>query len=126
MKNAGISADEQRRQAFLGALMAGNDAEWSLCDGIMFCRLRAGTKVGLALRIPLHAIKAGQLQRVLERRFEQALAFDGLFAYLDDERALVIWQAMPERHERALLDGMLSRSLSLAELERLDAYCTCY
>lgn len=66
------------------------------------CALRAGNRPGIALQ-------AGQLQPVSERRFEQALAFDGCFVYLDAQYTLVIWHALPATH--STLDRILSRML---------------
>jgi len=58
------------------------------------------------------------LQQVLERRFEQALVFEGCFIYLDPQHALVIWHALPATANA--LDRILSRMLSLATLQALD------
>ncbi|MBC3300463.1 transcriptional regulator [Pseudomonas sp. SWRI18] len=108
-----------QRQVFLDALMSGTAAHLPLAQGIKVCALHAGNRPGLALQVAREAVQAGQLQRVLERRFEQALAFDGCFVYLDAQHALVIWHAMPANTSE--LDRILSRMLSLANLQTLDS-----
>ncbi|MBN2990521.1 transcriptional regulator [Pseudomonas cedrina subsp. fulgida] len=107
------------RQVFLENLVSGAAAHLPLAPGIKVCALHAGNRPGLALQVAREAVQAGQLQRVLERRFEQALAFDGCFVYLDAQHALVIWHAMPATHGD--LDRILSRMLSLANLHALDS-----
>jgi hypothetical protein len=108
-----------QRQEFLDALVSGAAAHLSLAPGIKVCALQAGNRPGLALQVAREAVQPGQLQRVLERRFEQALAFDGCFVYLNAQHALVIWHAMPANN--AELDRILSRMLSLANLHALDS-----
>lgn len=108
-----------QRQVFLDALVSGTAAHLPLAPGIKVCALHAGNRPGLALQVAREAVQAGQLQRVLERRFEQALAFDGCFVYLDAQHALVIWHAMPANTSE--LDRILSRMLSLANLQTLDS-----
>ncbi|OIN48850.1 transcriptional regulator [Pseudomonas azotoformans] len=110
---------DDQRQVFLDNLVSGTAAHLSLAPGISACALQAGNRPGLALKIAREAVQAGQLQRVLERRFEQALAFDGCFIYVDDQDALVIWHALPTTH--STVDRVLSRLLSLANLQTLDA-----
>ncbi len=106
------------RQAFFDNLVSGAAAHLPLASGIKVCVQRAGQRPGLALCIAREALQAGQLQRVLERRFEQAVAFDGCFIYLDPQHALVIWHALPAT--TSTLDRILSRMLSLATLQALD------
>lgn len=109
-----------QRQALLENLVSGNAAHLPLAPGIKVCVLRAGKHQGLALHIAREALQARQLQRVLERRFEQAQIFDGCFAYLDAENALVIWHALPTTH--STLDKILCRILALANLDALDTH----
>jgi hypothetical protein len=116
----GLPNDASHRQVFLNDLVGGKNAHLSLSPGIGVCRLKAGDKPGLALQFDLGALSAGQLERVLERRFEQALAFDGCFVYLDARGALVIWHALPADGEAA--DDIISTLLSLANLEALDVH----
>lgn len=116
MKHPGMPDDQ--RQVFLDNLVSGTAAQLSLAPGIKVGALDAGNRPGLALHVAREALQAGQLQRVLERRFEQALAFDGCFVYLDAQNALVIWHALPAiRSARARI---LSRMLTLANLQALD------
>ncbi|WP_339532584.1 transcriptional regulator [Pseudomonas mucidolens] len=115
-----MTADASHRQAFLDELMSGNAAHWSLCDGVTFAYAPIGEMPGLALQIKPHALRHGQVRQVLERRFEHAHAFRGLFIYLDTEQALVIWQHLPALHDARALDTHISAALSLANLERLD------
>ncbi|MDY7064312.1 hypothetical protein PsexTeo8_07230 [Pseudomonas extremaustralis] len=110
---------DDRRQVFLDSLVSGAAAHLALAPGIKVCAQQAGRQSALALHIAREALQTGQLQRVLERRFEQAVAFDGCFAYLDAQGALVIWHALPAAH--GALDRILSRLLSLADLSALDA-----
>lgn len=109
------------RRVFIERLASGNDAHLMLCPGISLRRLKAGGQVGVALQISREVLRAGQLQQVLERRFEQALAFDGCFIYLDAEGALVIWQALSQSGDTGDINELASRLLSLASLEALDA-----
>ncbi|MFB3302679.1 transcriptional regulator [Pseudomonas sp. AMR01] len=118
MSTPDLPGDTSNRQAFLDALVNGDAVHLPLCQGIKLCAMKAGTRPGLSLMVAREALQAGQLQRVLERRFEQAVAFDGCFIYLDARGALVIWQALPEA--RTALEPMLSRLLSLANLDALD------
>ncbi|WP_353631855.1 transcriptional regulator [Pseudomonas canadensis] len=109
---------DDRRQAFLDDLVSGTAAQLSLAPGVKVGALNAGNCPGLALHVAREALQAGQLQRVLKRRFEQALAFDGCFIYLDAQNSLVIWHALPAT--ASTLDRILSRMLSLATLQALD------
>lgn len=109
---------DDQRQVLLENLVSGAATHLSLAPGITVCTLHAGQRPGLALHVAREALQTGQLQRVLERRFEQALAFDGCFAYVDAYGALVIWHALPTAH--GTLDRTLSRMISLANLEALD------
>ena len=115
----GLPDTDAPRQVPLDKLMSGDVAHHTLCPGISLCRLSAGQTPGLALQIAPEALQAGQVQRVLERRFEHASAFDGCFVFLDAKGSLVIWHALPP--QRNLLNRLLSRMLSLANLETLDA-----
>ncbi|QJI27339.1 transcriptional regulator [Pseudomonas sp. ADAK18] len=116
----GLPDDDPHRQVFLDNLVGGNDAHLPLIPGIGLCPLKAGVQPGLALQIQPEALQTGQLERVLERRFEQALAFDGCFVYLDAKGALVIWHALVADTNR--LNDIISRMLSLATLEALDTH----
>ena len=109
-----------QRQVFLENVVSGTAAHLPLAPGIKVCVVHAGERRGLALHIAREALQAKQLQRVLERRFEQAQIFDGCFVYLDTENALVIWHALPTTHNT--LDKVLSRILALANLGALDAH----
>ncbi|NWB63000.1 MULTISPECIES: transcriptional regulator [unclassified Pseudomonas] len=112
--------DTSSRQVFLDNLVGGKDAHLSLGPGISVCRLKAGGKPGLALLVDRGALEAGQLERVLERLFEQAVAFDGCFACLDARDALVIWHALPAGAEEA--DEIIGKLLSLGCLDMLDVH----
>ncbi|MFC6336517.1 transcriptional regulator [Pseudomonas sp. CCM 7891] len=106
---------------FQDTLVSGNDAHQVLSQGIQLRRLNAGAQTGLALQIAREVLQPGQLQRVLERRFEQALMFDGCFIYLDTQGALVIWHALPAQPlDTDRLDVIIHRLLSLANLEALN------
>ena len=109
---------DDRRQAFLDDLVSGTAAQLSLAPGIKVGALNAGNCPGLALHVAREALQAGQLQRILQRRFEQALVFEGCFVYLDAQGAMVIWHALPTPPGN--LDRTLSRMLSLAGLSVLD------
>jgi hypothetical protein len=119
MSAKGLPDDQLHRQVFLDNLVSGNAAHLPLCPGIGLRPLKAGAQPGLALQITPEALQAGQLRRMLERRFEQALAFDGYFIYLDAKGALVVWHALPAQ---SALNDTISRMLSLANLEALDVH----
>ena len=118
----GLPNDLEHRRALLEDLVSGTAAHQPLYPGIELRRLQAGSQVGLALHINRRALQSGQLQRVLERRFEQALAYDGCYAFLDAEGALVIWHAVAP--ESNALDRILDQLLSLAKLDVLDRHST--
>lgn len=109
---------DDQRQILLDNLVSGTAAHLPLAPGVTVCALSAGHRPGLALQIAREAVQAGQLQRVLERRFEQPLAFDGCFVYLDAQDTLVIWHALPPVNNA--LARVLSRMLTLANLQALD------
>jgi len=113
-----LPGNNVNRQAFLDRLVDGEAAHQQLCPGIQLCVKNAGARQGLCVQIAREALRPGQLQRVLERRFEQAVAFDGCFAYLDTQGALVIWHPLPS--QRSVLERTLSRILSLADLHAFD------
>ncbi|MGY2291369.1 transcriptional regulator [Pseudomonas sp. SDO528_S397] len=96
------------------AFVDGRDAHLALSPGLCVRRLNAG----LALQITPQALMPGQVRRIMARRFEQPLAFDGCFVYLDADGALVMWQALPAP---ARVEDGISRLLSLAGLAALDA-----
>lgn len=118
MSAEGIPDDA--RQVFLDSLMGGTAAHLVLGPGISVCALHAGARQGLALQVAREALQGGQLQRVLERRFEQAQRFEDCFCYLDPQGALVIWHPLPS--PGTALDQTLSRMLSLANLQALDTH----
>lgn len=118
MSAQGLPDDELHRQVFLDNLVSGNAAHLSLAPGVTVRALHAGNSPGIALSVAREALQAGQLHQVLERRFEQAAAFEGCFAYLDAQGSLVIWHALPA--QRDTLDKTLSRMLSLAKIETLS------
>lgn len=103
--------------AFLDNLVSGIPARQVLHPGIQACSLMAGNRPGLALQVARESVQTGQLQRVLERRFEHAVIFDGCYVYLDAEGTLVIWHALPT--QRDALEHVLDCLLSLANLDAL-------
>ena len=113
---------DDRRLAFLDGLLSGAAAQQALAPGIKVYALHAGKRPGLGLQVAREALQNGQLQRALQRRFEQALLFDGCFIYLDAQGAMVIWHAMPA--SRGTLDSILGRMLSLAGLDSLNTGCS--
>lgn len=109
---------DNQPQGMLNDLLSGAAAHLSLAPGIKVCTLQAGSRPGLALHVAREALQAGQLQRILQRRFEQALVFEGYFIYLDAQGTMVIWHGLPTPPGN--LDRALSRMLSLAGLSVLD------
>lgn len=85
---------DDQREVFLRNLVSGTAAHLSLAAGVKACAQHAGKRPGLALHVAREAVQAGQVQRALERRYEQPLAFGGCFIYLDPQDALVIWHAL--------------------------------
>ncbi|MDT3232604.1 transcriptional regulator [Pseudomonas synxantha] len=110
---------DDQRQVFLDSLVGGSAAHLTLAPGVTVSGMQAGACQGLALHVTRETLRPLQLQQVLERRFEQTVAFDGCFIYIDAQDALVIWHALPP--QRTLFDRTLSRMLSLASLATLDA-----
>ncbi|KRP74346.1 type III secretion system negative regulatory protein RspV [Pseudomonas paralactis] len=109
---------DQPRQVFLENLVSGAATHQVLACGIEVRVAHAGNRPGLALHVAREALQAGQLQRALQRRFEQAQVFDGCFIYLNNQDALVIWHALPTSHGDT--GRILGRMLSLANLSALD------
>jgi hypothetical protein len=122
MSAHGLPDDDRHRQVFLDNLVSGSAAHLQLAPGIKVLALHAGNRPGLALEVAREAVQAGQLQQVLERRFEQAALFEGCFAYLDAQGSLVIWQALPT--QRGTVEKALSRMLSLANIDTLNRRST--
>lgn len=122
MSAHGLPDDDRHRQVFLDNLVSGSAAHLQLATGIKVGALHAGSRPGLALEIAREALRTGQLQQVLERRFEQAAAFGGCFVYLDAQGSLVIWQALPA--QRSTVENALSRMLSLANIDTLNRHST--
>ena len=109
------------RQAFQKNIIAGIATYWEIAPGIEFGLRREPHSVGLALQIQSQALRANQIQRALERRFAHPTDYDQLFVFLDPQRALVVWHALPDSPISAeLLDEIQSRQLSLLGLEDLD------
>lgn len=104
--------------AKLDDLMSGAATHLPLIKGVGLRTQTAGGQLGLALQINREALQAKQVQRVLERRFEHALAYDGCFVFSTLDDALVLWHRL-EGGDR-VADKILSRLLSLAGLESLD------
>ena len=116
-----IPTDAEHRRVLLNDLVSGAATHLHLSKGIHLSALKAGEQLGLALQIAPRVLQAGQFQRVLERRFEQALAFEGCFVFSNAGGALILWH--PVVSTDIPLDQILSRLLSLAELEALDRHC---
>lgn len=115
------------RQAFQKNIIAGIATYWEIAPGIEFCLRREPHSVGLALQIQSQALRANQIQHALERRFAQSTDYTQLFVFLDPQRALVVWQALPDAPlSTELLDEIQSRQLSLLGLEDLDDYSATY
>ncbi|MBO0492099.1 transcriptional regulator [Pseudomonas sp. Marseille-Q1929] len=122
MSAHGLPDDDRHRQVFLDNLVSGSAAHQQLAPGIKVCALHAGHRRGLALEVSREALQTGQLQQVLERRFEQATMFEGCFVYLDAQGSLVIWQALPA--QRDAVEKALSQMLSLANIDSLNRRST--
>ncbi|SCW45959.1 transcriptional regulator [Pseudomonas sp. NFACC05-1] len=115
------------RQAFQKNIIAGIATYWEIAPGIEFCLRREPHSVGLALQIQSQTLRANQIQHALERRFAQPADYAQLFVFLDPQRALVVWQALPDAPlSTELLDEIQSRQLSLLGLEDLDDYSATY
>ncbi|MBC3345613.1 MULTISPECIES: transcriptional regulator [Pseudomonas] len=115
------------RQAFQKNIIAGIATYWEIAPGIEFCLRREPHSVGLALQVQSQALGLNQIQRALERRFAHPSDFAQLFLFLDPQRALVVWQALPEPPiSSQMLNEIQSRQLSLLGLEDLDDYSVTY
>ncbi|MFL6965657.1 hypothetical protein ACJ6X8_05390 [Pseudomonas alvandae] len=115
------------RQAFQKNIIAGIATYWEIAPGIEFCLRREPHSVGLALQVHSQALRANQMQHALERRFAQPADYAQLFLFLDPQRALVVWQALPESPiSSQMLDEIQSRQLALLGLEDLDDYSVAY
>lgn len=101
--------------AGLHDLVSGATTHLPLSKGIELRTLNAGTQRGLALQINRQALQARQAQRALERRFEQALAYDGCFVLSAADDALVLWHSIEPAGTAP--DIILDRLLSLAGLD---------
>jgi len=109
------------RHAFQKNIIAGIATYWEIAPGIEFGLRREPHSVGLALQVQSQVLRANQIQQALERRFANPLEYAHLFVFLDPQRALVVWQALPDSSiTPELLDQIQSRQLSLLGLEDLD------
>ncbi|MBT2340243.1 MULTISPECIES: hypothetical protein [Pseudomonas] len=109
------------RQAFQKNIIAGIATYWEIAPGIEFGLRREPHSAGLALQVQSQALRANQIQHVLERRFTHPADYAQLFVFLDPQRALVVWHALPDALVTPeLLDDIQSRQLSLLGLEDLD------
>ncbi|AIZ34276.1 transcriptional regulator [Pseudomonas parafulva] len=109
------------RQAFQKNVIAGIASYWEIAPGIEFGLRREAHSVGLALQVQSQVLRANQIQQALERRFAHPQDYAHLYVFLDPQRALVVWQALPDVPlTPELLDDLQSRQLSLLGLEDLD------
>jgi hypothetical protein len=109
------------KRAFQESVVAGLLAQWELAPGIEFCLRREPHSLGLALQVHSQALQPNQLSLALERRFEDPLEFDQYFLFLDPQRSLVVWHALPDQPIAIdALDDIQSHELSLVGLEHLD------
>lgn len=102
----------------LAPLVSGATTHLPLAKGIFLRTLKAGAQLGLALHINREALQARQVQRVLERRFEQAQVYDGCYVLSNADEALVLWHSLEPADKP--LENILSRLLSLAGLSALE------
>lgn len=115
------------RQAFQKNIIAGIATYWEIAPGIEFSLRREPHSAGLALQVQSQALRANQIQHALERRFANPTDYAQLFLFLDPQRALVVWHALPDSSiSPELLDQIQSRQLSLLGLEDLDDYSPTY
>lgn len=115
------------RRTFQKNIIAGIATYWEIAPGIEFSLRREPHSVGLALQIQSQALRANQIQHALERRFAHPTDYAQLSVFLDPQRALVVWQALPDAPlSTELLDEIQSRQLSLLGLEDLDDYSATY
>jgi len=112
------SSDDTHRGLFINTLVSGTNAHLLLQPGIKLGTSSIGKSRGLMLHIAREALQTGQLQSVLERRFESAVALSGCYIYLDGQNNLIIWHSMPQ--QAAAVDRVFSRLLWLAGLSALD------
>ena len=101
----------------LDDLVSGATTHLPLSKGIDLRAITAGTQLGLALQINRETLQARQVERVLERRFEQALVYDGCFVCANADDALLLWHTVAPGG--IPLEEIRSRLLSLAGLEVL-------
>lgn len=99
-------------------LVSGATTHLPLAKGVFLRTLQAGTQLGLALHINREALQARQVQRALERRFEQALVYDGCYVLCNADEALVLWHSLESADKPP--EKVLSRLLSLAGLAALE------
>ncbi|AZE92843.1 negative regulator of hrp expression HrpV [Pseudomonas orientalis] len=110
------TVDGSRHRAFLNSLLGGSDAaHLQIAYGISAYAMRAGARRGLTVKLAREVLHPRQLQQALQRRFEQPIAFDGCFIYLDSPGNLLIWHVLPASQDA--LDRTLARLLSLVNLE---------
>ncbi|MFT0182967.1 hypothetical protein ACMSIO_21340 [Pseudomonas benzopyrenica] len=107
------------RQAFQANVIAGASAYWMLHPGIQFRVQEEAQAQGIALRLEPQTVSRSQLYRALELRFERPQDYACCYLFLDPERALVIWQALPPNPDSAVLESLETAALSLAGLECL-------
>ncbi len=101
----------------LDDLVSGATTHLPLSKGIGLRTMTAGTQLGLALQINREALQAKQVEHVLERRFEQALVYDGCYVFANADGAMVLWHSVVPGDRP--LPEVLNRLLSLAGLDAL-------
>jgi len=101
----------------LDDLVSGATTHVALSKGVDLLTMTAGAQRGLALQINRGALQPRQVERVLERRFEQALVYDGCYVFANADGALVLWHSVVPGDRP--LEDVLNRLLSLAGLDAL-------
>ncbi|SDH58306.1 hypothetical protein SAMN05216588_105299 [Pseudomonas flavescens] len=115
-----LQATEKR--TFLEHAAAERSAVWPLASGVAFVSRNEHRRWGIALHVEVDALAPDQLRATLTRRFCEADRYDQYFLFLNLQRELVVWHAVPDQYaDLPSLDRICQEQLSLAGLEHLPA-----
>lgn len=113
--------DPNGKSMFYACVAAGQAACWQVDPGVTFVSRCEHRTWGIALQIDRRALRPGQLDRSLERRFNRPDVFDDYYLFLDPSRDFIVWHAVPEllAGDGRTLDDIRQHQLALVGLDHL-------
>lgn len=113
--------DVKGKSTFYASVAASQAAHWQVNPGVTFVSRCEYRTWGIALQIDRRALRPGQLDKSLVRRFERPHDFDEYYLFLDPSRDFVVWHAVPPSlaSDGRTLDVIRQQQLALVGLEHL-------